>query len=335
MSEVLASELAANQALTVACSAVGAHWSTDFPICTERGLWGSKSSTARRMRHMQAFERIQPGQLGIAVHGFRWQDPANPPRNATGSAYGPRAPLEHFMRAQFSEFALFEVEETPYTSTAKMWSEAEPDEWDLRVPINVLAHVQNVELRINEINPLVAEAIRMSGIYASMPWVIAPATLGISQPNASASVPTRTGPTDVLALVVRRTEASQARLAKLAGRLRADCSFCEKNCMADDLHAVHLKARCVCSERERLDPAVIVLACVACHKGFDSGAFFVDTDGVIKTTEAAKSSEWRREWLARLDGQKFACFGTSNEAYLAWHRQKVAQRPGSDPSAGS
>ncbi len=328
MSETFAPEIAASQALTVACSAVGAHWSRDFPICAARGLWGSKSSTAKRMRHMHAFERIQPGQLGIAVHGFRWQDAEKPPRNATGSAYGPRAPLEHFLRAQFSEFVLFEVEETPYTSTARMWSEVEPDEWDLRVPINVFAHAKDVELRMDEINPLVAEAIRMSGIYASMPWVIAPATLGIQQPNASASLPTRIVSTDALALAVHRTEAGQVRRALLAGRLSAPCGFCDKSCLADDLHAVHLKARRVCSEDERLDPGVAVLACVACHHGFDSGALFVDAEGVIRTTEAAERSEWRREWLASLDGQAFTCFGPSNEKYLAWHRQEVAQRPG-------
>lgn len=325
MSEAFAPEIAASQPLTVVCSAVGAHWSADFPICTERGLWGSKSSTAKRMRHMHAFERIHPGQLGVAVHGFRWQNPERPPRNAKGSAYGPRAPLEHFLRAQFSELALFEVEGTPYISTARMWGETEPDAWDLRVPINVFAHAKDVELRMDEINPLVAEAIRMSGIYASMPWVIAPATLGMPQLNASASFPTTTVPTDALALAVYRTEASRVRLALLAGRRRAPCSFCGKDCMADDLHAVHLKARRACCEHERLDPGVAVLACVACHQGFDSGALFVDAEGVIRTTEGAEKSEWRRAWLSGLDGRAFACFAPSNEGYLAWHRREVVQ----------
>jgi hypothetical protein len=335
MSEAFAPEIAANQALTIACSAVGAHWSKDFPICAARGLWGSKTSTAKRMQHMRAFERIQPGQLGIAVHGFRWQSPERPPRNASGSAYGPRAPLEHFLQAQFSEFVLFEVEGPPYNSIAKVWSPTEPDEWDLRVPINVFAHEQNVELRMSEINPAIAEAIRMSGIYASMPWVIAPATLGIPQFDPSASIPTRIVPTDVLALAVHRGEAGQVRRALLAGRDRAPCSFCEKNCVAEDLQAAHLKARRACSEHERLDPGVAVLACVACHHGFDSGALFVDAKGVIRTTEAAESSEWRQAWLAHLDGRAFACYGPSNEGYLAWHQREIAQRPDGQPPVGS
>ncbi|HEY2719694.1 MAG TPA: hypothetical protein VGI52_08695 [Solirubrobacteraceae bacterium] len=324
MSDTPAAEVAASQALTVACSAVGAHWSRDFPICLERGLWGSKSSTAERNRRLDIFARIQPGQLGIAVHGFSWQDPRNPPRNASGAAYGPRAPLEHFLRAQFSEFALFEVEGRPYTSHAKIWSEDEPDEWDLRVPINVYAHEQNVALRMDAINPLVAEAIRMSGISASMPWVIAPATLGAQPPVEGLEAPRRTVPTDALALVVQRTESSQARRTLLAGRRSAPCSFCAMECLADDLHAVHLKARRACSEQERLDPGVVVLACVACHHGFDAGALFVDADGVIRTTEAAGQSAWRRAWLASLDGQQFACHGPANEGYLAWHRLEVA-----------
>ncbi|HEY1451543.1 MAG TPA: hypothetical protein VGF47_11385 [Solirubrobacteraceae bacterium] len=327
MSNTPVAEVVANQALTVACSAVGAHWSKDFPICVERGLWGSKSSTAERMQHVDAFARIQPGQLGIAVHGFSWQDPQNPPRNASGAAYGPRTPLEHFLRAQFSEFALFEVEALPYTSHAKIWSGEAPDEWDLRVPINVYAHVQGVTLRMDEINPLVAEAIRMSGIFASMPWTIAPATLG-AQSSAERGVtpvtPRRAAPTDALALVVRRTESSRARRTLLAGRRSAPCSFCAMECLDDDLEAVHLKARRECSEGERLDPGVVVLGCVACHHCFDSGALFVDAEGVIRTTEAAEQSAWRRAWLASLDGQQFACHGPTNEGYLAWHRLEVA-----------
>jgi hypothetical protein len=331
MFDMPVAEVAANQALTVACSAVGEHWSRDFPICVERGLWGSKTSTAERMRHIDAFARIQPGQLGIAVHGFSWQDPENPPRNASGSAYGPRVQHGHFLQAQFSEFALFEVEGPSYTSRAKMWSEAEPDEWDLRVPINVYAHAKDVALRMDEINPLVAEAIRMSGIFASMPWVIAPATLGPQHP-VETGVARRTGPTDALALVVRRTESSQSRKELLAGRRAAPCSFCSMNCLEDDLHAVHLKARRVCSEQERLDPGVVVLACVACHHGFDAGALFVDAEGVIRTTEAAAESAWRRAWLASLDGRPFACHGPANEGYLAWHRLEVA---GHLPAAGA
>jgi hypothetical protein len=332
MPDAPVAEVAASQALTVACSAVGAHWARDFPICVERGLWGSKSSTAERMRHTDVFARIQPGQLGIAVHGFSWQDPNDPPRNASGSVYGPRAPLEHFVRAQFSEFALFEVDGLPYSSRAKMWSEAEPDEWDLRVPINVYAHAKDVALRIDQINPLVAEAIRMSGIFASMPWVIAPATFGPQPPAEVAVAASRAVPTDALALVVQRTESSQARRALLAGRRAAPCSFCSVECLADDLHAVHLKARRVCSEQERLDPGVVVLACVACHHGFDSGALFVDAAGVVRTTEAARASDWRRAWLASLDGLPFAGHGPANEGYLTWHRLEVA---GQRPSGGA
>jgi hypothetical protein len=331
MSVTPVAEVAATQALTVACSAVGTHWSKDFPICVERGVWGSKSSTAERMRHTDVFARIQPGQLGIAVHGFSWQDPENPPRNASGSAYGPRVQLEQFLQAQFSEFVLFEVEGLPYSSHAKIWSESEPDEWDLRVPINVYAHAKDVALRMDEINPLVAEAVRMSGIFASMPCVIAPATFG-PQPSVEATVAAkRIAPTDALALVVQRTESSQARRTLLAGRRTAPCSFCSIDCLADDLHAVHLKARRVCSEQERLDPGVVVLACVACHHGFDSGALFVDAEGVIRTTEAARESAWRRAWLASLDGLSFAGHGPANVRDLTWHRLEVAgQRPSGD-----
>ncbi len=326
MTEAMKLETVADQVLTVACSAVGAHWAQDFPICVERGLWGSKTGTAKKMSHMSAFAHIQPGQLGIAVHGFRWQNTDNPPRNAKGATYGPRAPLEHFMRAQFSEYALFEVEGPAYTSRTRVWSQSEEDEWDLRIPINVYAHERNVELRMNEINPVLAEAIRRSGIFASMPSVIPPATLvGSSWSPTPRRLPPRTS-TDLLSHVVCRQEASAMRTALLAGRSAAPCAFCERECVADDLEVAHLKERRICTEDERLDTAVAVLACVLCHHCFDEGAIVVDETGTIKTTAAATISPWRRELLSRLGGRAFASFGPSNEHYLACHRDNVTKR---------
>jgi hypothetical protein len=316
----------AEQVLTIACSAVGEHWSRDFPICVERGLWGSKSSTAARMSHLDAFDSVQPGQLGIAVHGFRWNDPSRPPRNAKGSAYGPRTPFAHFLHAQFSEFVLFEVDGPRYTATSRVWSVREPDEWDLRIPINVFAHERDVELRMDEINPAVAEAIRMSGIYASMPWVIAPATLGMPPGGAKALPRRATGPTDVLGHAIHRREASAVREALLAGRTAAPCAFCERECLACDLEAAHLKQRRACSEHERLDPAVAVLACVACHHAFDQGMVLIDADGIIRTTPAAEESQWRRDWVASLDSRPFSSFTPANGVYLAWHREELQRR---------
>jgi len=171
-------------------------------LCRSRGV-GLEGQHRRQHEPQAGFDRIQPGQLGIAVHGFRWQNPAQPPRNAKGSTYGPRVPLEDFMRAQFSEFALFEVEGPAYESTTKVWSDREPDAWNLRVPLNVYAHEKNVELRMDEINPAVAEAIRKSGIFASMPWVIAPATLEIPGSIGAARRLTTDGSTDVLGHAVK------------------------------------------------------------------------------------------------------------------------------------
>ncbi len=338
MADTAVAEALADQALTVACSAVGTHWAQDFPICVKRGIWGSKSSTASKMSHMPAFARIQPGQLGIAVHGFGWQSPEQPPRNAKGSTYGPRTPLKHFTRAQFSEYMLFEVEGPAYTSITRVWSQAEPDEWDLRVPINVYAHEKHVALRMNEINPLLAEAIRMSGIFASMPWVIAPATLGSPSIGAPSNRLATSGPTDVLGKIVHRREASALRAVLLAGRPVAPCAFCERECVAEDLEVAHLKKRRSCEEDERLDPGVAVLACVACHHCFDVGAILVDETGTMRTTKAATMSIWREEMLSYLAGRTFSCFGPSNEGYLAWHREQVANAStpdGSSPGDGA
>src|SRR5690349_9236301 len=111
----------ATQAVSVVCTAVGANWDSDFPICVREGVWGSRSGTAERMNHMSTFERIQPGELGLAVEGFSWSDRQNPPRNAAGAAYGPRAPFQQFLQAQFDNWFLFRVTDKPHRSTRRPW----------------------------------------------------------------------------------------------------------------------------------------------------------------------------------------------------------------------
>jgi len=115
------------------------------------------------------------------------------------------------------------------------------------------------------------------------------------------------------------------RKALLSGRTIARCAFCERECVAEDLEATHLKSRCLCEEHERLDTNVAVLACVTCHHCFDAGTIYVDSTGMIRTTEAAGSSQWRREMLTDLDGRPFSCFGPANKPFLAWHQREVAK----------
>jgi hypothetical protein len=318
-------DVVANQTVTICCSAVGPNWERDFQICVDKGMWGSKSATAARMSHSGVFEAIQPGQLGIAVQGFHWQDPENPPRNANGAAFGPRAPEAVFGQACFRRFLLFEVDGRAYRSTRQMWSNSAVDEWDLRLPFNPLYSAENVVLRMDEINPLVREGIRMSGIFASMPYVISPALLGIPANGSSGGLlyPT-TKATDAVAVGFVRVEASLLRAKLLGNREFAPCAFCGRESLCRDLHVTHLKQRAVCGEAERLDPNIAVLGCITCHHGFDAGVFFIDTTGMMRINRAARGSEWRSVNFAPLAGRPFSSWSEPVQAYLAWHRTNVA-----------
>jgi hypothetical protein len=322
-----AQNVVANQAITICCSAVGPNWERDFQICLDNGMWGSKSATADRMSHRAVFEAIQPGQLGIAVHGFHWQDPANPPRNANGAAYGPRAPEKVFGHACFTRFVLFEVDGRPYRSNRPVWSREAVDEWDLRLPFNPLHVAENVRLRMDEINPAVREGIRMSGIFASMPYVISPALVGMPGNGHDGGLlyPT-TKATDAVAVSFVRVEASLLRKKLLGGRESAPCAFCGRESLDRDLHVTHLKQRAVCGETERLDPNVAVLGCVACHHGFDAGVFFVDTSGRMRMNPSAPTSEWRSAFFQPLEDRPFSAWSAPVQAYLSWHRTNVARQ---------
>lgn len=314
----------ADAAVTLCCCAVGGNWHDDFDICYRRGIWGSKSATARHMRHEGVFANIHPGQLGIAVYGFHWSDPSHPPLNKGGVAFGPRAPREAFAQAVFTDYFLFEVEAVPYVSTTPVWSDSDPDPWDLRVPINPLCRVSGVELAMADVNPPVAEGLRMSGAYQSMPFLIVD-----SKVRPTASTPAASPPplspraSDALNHTFRRVEASVLRDYLLSQNTPPRCAFCGLWGADDDLQVAHLKARASCTEAERWDPNVAVLACRACHHLFDSGVIFVDDVGVTRVHQPAATSEWRRDRSHGLDGRPFPSFSSENRCYLAWHRTSL------------
>ncbi len=104
--------------VTIVCVGVGELWRSQFPACVQAGVWPSAPDIVHRQRWLPRLAHVQAGQLGLAVHGFRWRNPEQPPRNRHGSAYHSRAPLPIFRaNAVFAELVIYRVTGTPYETS--------------------------------------------------------------------------------------------------------------------------------------------------------------------------------------------------------------------------
>lgn len=167
----------AQEYVSIVCAGVGGLWRDQFTSCIDAGVWPSLPAAAERQGWLRNFTHVRPGDLGIAAHGFRWDDPDNPPRNRHGAAYGARAPITIFrQRAVFTELVLFRATGAPRYSPVELPG-VDP-RFQLHVPLAAVLRRSGIELRVADLNTIVADALHASVVNASFPVTIRPATLG-------------------------------------------------------------------------------------------------------------------------------------------------------------
>ena len=119
-----------------------------------------------------------------------------------------------------------------------------------------------------------------------------------------------------------RVEQPLLRQRLLAGRSEAPCALCGDVFATDYLVAAHIKRRADCSERERADVNVAMLACkFGCDAAFELGHLRVKDDGTIVVLGPTSSA--RR--LAALEGRVASAFTTETRRYFRAHRQHHAK----------
>ena len=90
--------------------------------------------------------------------------------------------------------------------------------------------------------------------------------------------------------------------------------------------ASHIKPRSLCSEKERIDPNVAMLACVlGCDPLFDKGAIYVDTEGLIRISPKLKPTSDLAEFLQSLEGKRAIAFSEGSKPYFKWHQQRMSE----------
>lgn len=132
------------------------------------------------------------------------------------------------------------------------------------------------------------------------------------------------GPTDGLQLAVRRVEQAKLRQHLLAGCLTASCGLCGIDTQAQYLVAAHIKPRSLCTDRERRDLNVAMLACVmGCDATFEDGGIHVDASGYMTISNDLLSS--RPQTFAVLQNAVAPAFNNKNAKYF--HARVALLRP--------
>lgn len=127
------------------------------------------------------------------------------------------------------------------------------------------------------------------------------------------------GPTDVERVTYGRSEQRALRKFLLRGRDQAECGLCGQPTDAKYLVAAHIKPRRDCTEEERRDPNVAMLACLmGCDAAFENGDLRVFGNGAMSVAPELRSG--RPDWAASFQSAQAAVYSASNAEYFAARR---------------
>lgn len=113
--------------------------------------------------------------------------------------------------------------------------------------------------------------------------------------------------------------------AALRQRLRAPCGICGRTLSEDLLWAAHIKPRKNCSEKQRLDVNVAMLACVlGCDALFGKGIIYADEAGIVRVNGSQVTEEDLAAFVEGLEGKPAGAFSERSKTYFGWHRKNVA-----------
>lgn len=134
------------------------------------------------------------------------------------------------------------------------------------------------------------------------------------------------GGTDRVSSGTTRREQSALRQRLLRQRLRAPCGICGRTLSEELLWAAHIKPRKNCSEKQRLDVNVAMLACVlGCDALYGKGIIYVDEAGIIRANGSHITEKDLISFVEGLEGRPAGAFSERSKAYFDWHRKNVAE----------
>jgi hypothetical protein len=131
--------------------------------------------------------------------------------------------------------------------------------------------------------------------------------------------------TDKLITGTFRREQRALRQHLIGNKKSGQCGVCGRSLSSNLLVASHIKPRNECSEKERVDPSVVMLACVlGCDSLFDKGFIYIDQKGIIKVSSKSDGYPDLSLFVSNIDGKVATAYSDKAKGYFAWHEKNIA-----------
>ena len=128
------------------------------------------------------------------------------------------------------------------------------------------------------------------------------------------------GPLDMLVARAARREQARLRKQRLGSAKSATCDLCGRSFPVRYLRMAHIKKRSLCTDEEKLDPNIVMTACVECDAVFEAKELIVDSAGVIQAVDGADATSDLKSLLVTIAGRKCSASSAGTSKYFEFHR---------------
>jgi hypothetical protein len=271
----------------------------NLKIGLEWGVWGFNADAMLRSNYLREFQSLREGDLVLLGH----RGPS--PRVGVGSWTDARVAAGH----------LGVITSVDVDAREKVWPD---DLYPYRFQLTFVSRYQ--DFGADEVGADVMEALRLSANQQGRVVVLPRGDSLLAHETRSASPLAIDGPLDNLIQSTHRREQRSLRKARLGSVASAPCDLCGKVLPVRYLRMAHIKPRAVCSDSEKLDPNVVMSACIECDALFETGELVVDETGTIHGLPRADATPELKELLVARHGLKCGAFSDGTSGYFAFHR---------------
>jgi hypothetical protein len=122
-----------------------------------------------------------------------------------------------------------------------------------------------------------------------------------------------------------RREQRALRQHLIGNKKSGECGICGRSLSSNLLVASHIKPRSECTEKERIDPSVVMLACVlGCDSLFDKGFIYIDQKGIIKVSRKTDGYPDLSQFVSAIEGRVAKAFSENAKDFFSWHERNLA-----------
>jgi hypothetical protein len=271
-------------------------------IGLEQGVWGFSEEAMGRSNYLQDFRLLSEGDMLFLGHG------GPTPRVSQGGWADKQLQVAHLG-------VITQVEED---ATDMVW----PDGlYPYRLFVEFMSERKDVDAL--SVGAGVMEALRLSanqqGRVVVLPLsglILAGGTGGLAEPLAL------DGPLERMVERAERREQDKLRRQRLGSAALALCDLCGRRFPVRYLRMAHIKKRSLCSDEEKLDPNVVMAACIECDALFEAKELVVDATGVIRAVARSDATADLQLLLDARVGRSCAAFSDATSKYFEFHRER-------------